>query len=391
MANAEYTNRFVNGTKWEVSYSSCEPGSETTYSTFSLEEEQTIAGHRCWKYYRDGEMLCYVYTEGDKVYGIRPDAQLEDQGAEAESLLIYDFGLTVGDTVCVAVFKDYYYGESDRHSKQVCVGEGLITSCGRTYEYLEMKEVFEGFEDLPLRTNYWVKGLGGILSIRSDFANWGYDMDGGGGWIESITSYNNTLYSNEDKVVIARLVTPPANLAKYDVDFYSDFVACNCGSLRWSGQMGFDGQDVYIQGLCTGYPQAWIKGTLTDDGSDGQQQVIFESPQYIGYIALTGINEQASGPVYFTDAQLGPNVTMTWDAATRTLKCTDRFLENWKTEEVCFLEMYNGVTITPKDLVHIAAPASVEDSTDAIYNIYGTRVEGSAKGLIIRNGRIELR
>ncbi len=386
VANAEYTNYFVKGTEWTVVYTPCEPDEENAYSTYSLEGELTIAGHSCSQYYHNGKLLCYVYTEGDKVYGIRP-------GAEDESLLIYDFGLNVGDTIRVDVVKDRYYGEEDRHSKQVCVGEGLLTSSGHIYEYLEMVEIYDGYGDSYPATNFWIKGLGGIWDIYSDFANWGYDMIGGGADIDSITSNGNTVYHWKDRTVIAKsqnLVTPPADLETYDVDLYSDFVVTHCGCLSWSGQMGFDGQDVYIQGLCTDYPQAWIKGTLTDDGPDGQQQAVFESPQYIGYTALTGSNEQMSGPIYFTDAHLGPNVIMTWDAASRTLKCKDRFLENWGTEEALHLELYDGVTITPKSISHIVATAS-NASANATYGLYGTRVDASTPGLTIRNGKIEFR
>lgn len=41
--------------------------------------------------------------------------------------------------------------------------------------------------------------------------------------------------------------------------------------------IGFDGNDVYLQGLCTYLPEAWIKGTLNGE------TITFEGDQYFGY------------------------------------------------------------------------------------------------------------
>ena len=70
------------------------------------------------------------------------------------------------------------------------------------------------------------------------------------------------------------LVTPPENLVTEEwaisaKDNYDDPVS---GYLN----IGFDGSDVYLQGLCAELPQAWIKGTL--DGTT----VTFAGDQYLG-------------------------------------------------------------------------------------------------------------
>ena len=44
-----------------------------------------------------------------------------------------------------------------------------------------------------------------------------------------------------------------------------------------SVNVGFDGDDVYVQGLCSYVPDAWIKGTRSGD------QVVFKTDQYFGY------------------------------------------------------------------------------------------------------------
>lgn len=42
--------------------------------------------------------------------------------------------------------------------------------------------------------------------------------------------------------------------------------------------IGFDGSDVYLQGLCPSIPEAWVKGTMNDE----KTKICFPSPQYFG-------------------------------------------------------------------------------------------------------------
>lgn len=52
--------------------------------------------------------------------------------------------------------------------------------------------------------------------------------------------------------------------------------------------IGFDGNDVYLQGLCTSLPQAWIKGTL--DGTT----ITFAGNQYFGIMGNSIIMSSSS-------------------------------------------------------------------------------------------------
>ena len=165
----------VCGSTWTVSISSCEPDDPISYSQYSIGESATISGHDCKEYLCNGEMLYYVYTEGEKVYCIRP-------GAEDEGLLLYDFGLNVGDEITVDIVCRSFNTSFDPHSRQICVGSGIISSCGHTYEYLEMCELYDG-ETEPNDFSWhgiWIKGLGGTNFLGGEFANWGYDLVGGG-------------------------------------------------------------------------------------------------------------------------------------------------------------------------------------------------------------------
>lgn len=74
------------------------------------------------------------------------------------------------------------------------------------------------------------------------------------------------------------VVTPPATLEtkSYRMNAYI-FDGSSWESVDRTLQIGFDGNDVYLQGFSVYLPEAWLKGTLNDDGS----QVTFPS-QYFG-------------------------------------------------------------------------------------------------------------
>ena len=65
--------------------------------------------------------------------------------------------------------------------------------------------------------------------------------------------------------------------------------------------IGFDGNDVYLQGLCTSLPQAWIKGTL--DGTT----ITFAGNQYFGTYDY--------GQFYYYEFFFPEGATFTYDAA----------------------------------------------------------------------------
>ena len=75
--------------------------------------------------------------------------------------------------------------------------------------------------------------------------------------------------------------------------------------------IGFDGSDVYIQGLCTRLPEAWVKGTL--DGTT----ITFPSGQYFGNYADTYD--------MYLNIILGEDVVFTYDAEAGTLTAQNEF------------------------------------------------------------------
>ena len=82
------------------------------------------------------------------------------------------------------------------------------------------------------------------------------------------------------------IVTPPAGLVTEDYTLVSQVGSSDDKeySQLWDGdhlqtlQVGFDGSDIYIKGMSSIFPDAWIKGTLSED----QKTVKIPTPQYIG-------------------------------------------------------------------------------------------------------------
>ena len=73
------------------------------------------------------------------------------------------------------------------------------------------------------------------------------------------------------------VVTPPEDLdmRSYRLNAYI-FDGSSWEVVDRKLQIGFDGNDVYLQGFSVYLPEAWIKGTLTDDGT----QVMFPMQYY---------------------------------------------------------------------------------------------------------------
>lgn len=79
-------------------------------------------------------------------------------------------------------------------------------------------------------------------------------------------------------------VTPPAGLVTEDWFFAGYFYdGENETPTEKPLKIGFDGKDVYVQGIGYYQPEAWIKGTLSDDG----KSITFASGQYYGTYADT--------------------------------------------------------------------------------------------------------
>lgn len=85
------------------------------------------------------------------------------------------------------------------------------------------------------------------------------------------------------------LVVPPLMLQTSTYGFVG-FSWMDYSEARFDVQVGFDGNDVYIQGLCRYLPEAWVKGVMSGD------LITFPKDQYLG---------EADVKDYYTGESLG--------------------------------------------------------------------------------------
>ena len=108
-----------------------------------------------------------LYEEGQKIYLFRP--------GRTEAVLLYDFGLSVGDKAEVAGFESY------RRAKMniVVTGETTVEVDGRSLRVLEYASDFETDEpDTYSYGGWWIEGVGGCRNLipSEDDSFWFFNM-----------------------------------------------------------------------------------------------------------------------------------------------------------------------------------------------------------------------
>ena len=157
---------------------------------------------------------------------------------------------------------------------------------------------------------------------------------------EMIDAYDPDLETTIDTGT-SEVVTPPAGLLTEDWTIARYF--CNSNGDTPDErvlQVGFDGSDVYVQGFSYYQADAWIKGTLSEDG----KSITFESGQYYGAYG-DEYDMWFAGWDYLNDA-LVP-VTVTYDAEAGTMTWPDDIvlLENGAETEAYYYGYFDGLTM----------------------------------------------
>lgn len=79
------------------------------------------------------------------------------------------------------------------------------------------------------------------------------------------------------------LATPPADLTT--TTYHMEAFECSVGkNLDYQVQLGFAGNDVWIQGISEAFPESWVKGEMEGD------RLIIDMDQYLGVYDLNGTN-----------------------------------------------------------------------------------------------------
>lgn len=147
----------------------------------------------------------------------------------------------------------------------------------------------------------------------------------------------NTVYTYDHDYVAPTIVTvtPPAGLQTEN--WYAEghnVVSQNLNEYETTVKVGFDGNDVYLQGLFENFPNAWIKGTI--NGST----VTFSDLQYQGDYSSTT-------PIYAvgTDNSALVDFVMTYDSEQKVLTSVNHLLANAATDRIYYLEWIDDIKI----------------------------------------------
>lgn len=113
--------------------------------------------------------------------------------------------------------------------------------------------------------------------------------------------------------------------------------------------VGFDGNDVYIQGLSEWLPEAWVKGTLSGNG----KTVTIPSGQYLGKyeMELFGVSDYLFISAANSETEEYEDIVFTYDTDAKTFSTAQDVLVLNDDDDT--YEWYNDITLTP--VVEMAA------------------------------------
>ena len=194
-------NYFVEGTVWEYDMVSSEtPDYEPVPCVCTLAEPCVVEGRECLKLFgvRDDKSLVfmsYISVDGDKVYFLK-------DLASAQWVLMYDFGVEVGETITVDMYRDLaetYVGWDgvltclEKSAASYGGNGGMVFDCD---SYCKVK---------------WIKGIGSVSGPTLNLAEM---IDGYGGRLRRVTSGGRVVFEDtsgisdavDDSVIVVRAV-----------------------------------------------------------------------------------------------------------------------------------------------------------------------------------------
>ena len=177
------------------------------------------------------------------------------------------------------------------------------------------------------------------------------------------------------------VVIPPAGLVAKSYAYNAQELHYNASTgisfTDYSADLnvGFDGDDVYIQGLCNYLPEAWVKGSKNGDKYE------FEIGQYFG--SYFGVYDMYLLGVT-ADNTKACNVVMSYDASSNEFVQETSLLINGKPDEPSYYNWYYvGSTITGSVTGVADVNASKTVATERYYNLAGQASANAHDGMNI--------
>ena len=162
------------------------------------------------------------------------------------------------------------------------------------------------------------------------------------GWYYMYDSEMNITSNNYTVVVPDGLETQPYMLTGVYMGYYEDTDEWFEGDpLMANAKVGFDGDDIYVQGMCNYLPKAWVKGHLEDG------KYVFENGQYFGPFVYSG----EIYPLYFMgctpETEEAEPLTLTLDPETGALVADQWYAVNATDVGIYWYDLLGNVMLTP--------------------------------------------
>lgn len=164
------------------------------------------------------------------------------------------------------------------------------------------------------------------------------------------------------------------------------------GEVKHDVEVGFDGNDVYVKGLYTQAPDAWVKGVIEGD------KVTFAKDQYVGNIeAFDAYDGSSLGFMdcwleYSADFEGYTDFVMDYDAEKKVMSdVAGGFLFLAIDDDFNALDAISGTLISPAstddETTLVTPPASAEiTSVDVKYILYSRKKQMTTSGLLALDG-----
>ena len=180
------------------------------------------------------------------------------------------------------------------------------------------------------------------------------------GWYYQYDSEMSFTPDDNTVVVPEGLETQPYMLTGVYMGYYEDIDTWFEGDpLMGSAKVGFDGDDIYVQGLCSYMPKAWVKGHLEGD------TYVFDNGQYFGPFVLGG----DVYPLYFMGCTPETNdaepFTLTLDPETGALVAGQWYGICSNDQAVDWYDLLGNVVLSPVEDV-----AAVPETPQVLYFEY---------------------
>lgn len=161
--------------------------------------------------------------------------------------------------------------------------------------------------------------------------------------VDDITLTTTELLGDYDpELELSPVVVPPADLETEDWIFsaYDN----NSKAIEFPIKIGFDGNDVYLQGLSSYMPKAWIKGKL----NTGDKSITFASGQYYGGYFYSNKTYDLYFVGYNLDTETLSDVRVTYDAESGKITWPEDVLviENGSADELDYYFYYSRIVAT---------------------------------------------